>query len=104
MNDGAKLTRLLYYCTGPAKNVIQCCSVMKPTEGYKRARQLLKDRFGDEYVIAEAWVGKISESKPISAHDTSGLGLQEFADDLRNCEQTLTAMNYLAEINTQRVW
>ena len=95
---GTKLTRLLYYCTGPAKNVIQCCSVMKPTEGYKRARQLLKDCFGDEYVIAEAWVRKISVGKPISAHDTSGLGLQEFADDLRNCEQTLTAMNYLAEI------
>jgi len=37
----------------------------------------------------------------LSPHDKEEL--QEYADDLRSCEQTLQAMNYLSEVNTQRV-
>jgi len=55
----------------------------------------------DNYVIAEAWLSKITEGRMLSPHDKEEL--QEYADDLRSCEQTLQAMNYLSEVNTQRV-
>jgi len=97
----SRLTRLLQYCTGKAKKVVQCCAVMEPNEGYARARALLKERFGDSYVITEAWLSKVTEGRMLSPHDKEEL--QEYADDLQSCEQTLKAMNYLSEVNTQRV-
>jgi len=97
----SRLTRLLQYCTGKAKRVIQCCAVMEPDMGYKRAHELLRDRFGNSYVIAEAWMKKVTDGRVIESQD--GEALQEFADDLCNCVQTLEAMSCLSEINTQRV-
>lgn len=43
----------------------------------------------------------MTNGKPIRPHE--GEALQEFADDLVNCVQTLKAMDYLSEINTQSV-
>ena len=34
IDDGAKLMRLMQYCSGPAKKLIQCCMVKKPEEGF----------------------------------------------------------------------
>ena len=97
----SRLTRLLQYCTGKAKRVIQCCAVMNPDDGYRKAHELLKQRFGDSYVIAEAWLKKVTEGKVVGAQEAEAL--QELADDLSNCKQTFEAMNYLSEINTQGV-
>ena len=55
----SKFTRLLQFCTGKFKRLIECCSAMEPEEGYRKALQLLKDRFGDGYTIAKAWMSKI---------------------------------------------
>ena len=100
-DDISRLTRLLQYRTGKAKRVIQCCTVMEPNLGYQKAQQLLKDRFSNSYVIAEAWINKIINGKSFGSHDKECL--RDFADDLVNCETTLSSMNYLHEINTQRV-
>jgi len=59
---------------------------MEPNEGYERARELLRERFGNSYVIAVAWLKRVSDGRVIEAQD--GEALQEFADDLRNCQQT----------------
>ncbi|KAJ8031986.1 hypothetical protein HOLleu_25378 [Holothuria leucospilota] len=37
LSENAKLTRLMRYCVGKAKQVIQGCSVMEPKVGYERA-------------------------------------------------------------------
>jgi len=48
VDAAAKLNRLLqYYCTGKALRLIQCCAVMEPEAGYRKARQLLKERLFD---------------------------------------------------------
>lgn len=101
LNDGAKLTRLLQSCKGEASRVVKCCAVMKPSEGYKRALQLLKERFGNEYQISEAWVKKITSGGRISANDKQSL--QEFGDDLKACHETLCSMGYESELNNQRI-
>ena len=45
-DDAGKLTRLIQYTTGKARRAIQCCIYMNSSEGYKKAMQILKDRFG----------------------------------------------------------
>lgn len=81
--------------------MIHSCSVMDPEQGYLYAPKLLKERFGDNYVISEAWINKICNGRVIRPND--GKVLREISDDLRNCEATLIAMKCLSEINTQRI-
>ena len=42
-DSASRLTRLLQYCSGKARKVLQGCSVMPPQKGYERARALLKE-------------------------------------------------------------
>ena len=98
VGDAAKLARLQQYCTGPAKRLIQCCAVKSPSEGYVLARKLLKDRFGNEHDISEAWINKIVTRSDIRDNKA----LRDYADDLRNCRETLNTMGKLSEINTGR--
>jgi hypothetical protein len=62
-DDSAKLTRLVYYCTGMTRKIVELCAVMDPLVGYAIAKGLLKDR------IAKAWINKITENKMIKAAD-----------------------------------
>ncbi|XP_033642413.1 uncharacterized protein LOC117302547 [Asterias rubens] len=98
ISDAAKLARLQQYCTGAAKKLIQCCAVKTPPEGYALARKLLKERFGNEYDIAEAWINKIVNRPDIR----DSRALLDFADDLRNCRETLDTMDKLCELNNSR--
>jgi len=79
VDSAAKLNRLLQYCSGKALRVIEGCAVMEPQAGYLKARQLLKERFGNDYVISDAWVRKIVEGPAVKAYDKGGL--RELADD-----------------------
>ena len=100
LDDSAKLNRLFQYCKGEALKVIKCCAVMNPSAGYAKARALLKERFGDDYKISEMWVKKVTAGPFI--RPAEGRRLQELADDLRSCKETLEAMNKLEEIDTRR--
>ena len=46
------------------------------------------------------WVKKVTEG-PVIGHD-HGHCLQQLAEDLRSCKETLEAMNKLDEIDTRR--
>ena len=45
-DEGEKLSFLLQYCTGAARDAIKSCVTMDTKLGYRTARALLKDRFG----------------------------------------------------------
>ena len=75
-----------------------CYVVISPSAGYAKARALLKERFGDDCKISEIWVKRVTEG-PIVRH-VEGHCLQELADDLRSCKETLEAMIKLEEIDT----
>ena len=100
IDDGTKLNRLFQYYKGEALKVIKCCAVMRPSENYAKASLLQKERFGNDYKISEIWVKKVTEG-PIIWHG-EGRRLQEMADDLRNCKETLEAITKLEEIYTRR--
>jgi len=93
----SRLARLLQYCTGPAKTLIQCCAMMPPSQGYTRALELLKDRFGNEFLISRAFIDLVTTGSAIKGERH----LRAFSDDLRNTYETLKAMQCLGEINAQ---
>ena len=72
---------------------------MQPTQGYNKARSLLEQRFGNEYVIAEVWISKITQGPPIKKF--SGEALQDFADEVRSCAETLCAMGRIGEVDSR---
>jgi hypothetical protein len=97
-DDGSKLNSLMQYCSGKARSLLQCCLVKEPTEGYRLAWELLKERFGNNDVISQAWIAKILDRPKIK----NTQGLQTFADELRTCRETLLTMGYLNELETRR--
>lgn len=99
IGDDVRLARLIHYCTGKARQVIQGCCILDPSEGYSKAKRLLKERFGDHYMITECWIQRIAEHDPIKATDRERL--QDFSDELNSCKEMLTSMGRLNEINNQ---
>ena len=72
---------------------------MPPEEGYRRARELLHERFGNKFTISQSWVTKVTDGPPIKASQAEAM--QDMADDLRGCVETLKAMNVLGEIDSR---
>ncbi|XP_013395337.1 uncharacterized protein LOC106162568 [Lingula anatina] len=77
----------------------RCCAVVNLEDGYKKAKALLKERFGSAYTITETWVKKITTGSAIKANDVTKL--RDFADELRTCAETLEAMGNSSELSTQ---
>ena len=98
VSDSTKLNLLIEHCSGKAARLIQCCTLMAPSEGYAQARHLLAERFGDNYIISEAWIAKICEGPVLK---NTGSDMQEFADTVRCCMETLKAMNLLSSIDSR---
>ena len=96
VDDSVKLSRLIECCTGKAAKVIRPCALMVPAEGYVRARQLLAERFGSEFLVSEACINKVVTGPPVRPNN--GEALQEFTDELRCCVETLNAMGRLNEV------
>ena len=94
-DDGARLARLIHLCKGEAGRAIRCCNLMDPKQGYARARRLLKQRFVDKHTITELWIKKLNEGGP-------RVNLQEYADELLDCYESLNALGALQEMDAQR--
>lgn len=99
LDDNAKLVRLVQVCTKGARKVVETCLIMDGCTGYSRAHKLLKERFGNEYKIAQAWISKIVICRVVKPNERKKL--QEFADDLPCYYDTLYSMGQLAEMNSQ---
>ena len=94
-DSGARLARLMHLCKGKAGRAIRCCNLMDPEQGYARARRLLERRFGDSHTITELWIKKLNEGGP-------RVNLQEYADELLDCYESLKALGALQEMDAQR--
>ena len=69
---------------------------MKPEEGYQEARTLLKDRYGQSYSIATAYVERLTNGPPIKAEDS--VALRRFSVLLTGCTKTLGDTGYLSKV------
>ena len=75
---------------------MQSCLSMDPEEGFKTARALLKDRYGQSYKIATALIDQVTKSPQIKADD--GPALQRHSVLLSSCKNSLKEIGYLSKI------
>ena len=70
---------------------------MASQEGYRRAKDLLRQHFGSEQKIATAYMDKVFGWPVIKAEDVKAL--QEFALFLRGCCNVMAEIRCMEELN-----
>ncbi|XP_063592525.1 uncharacterized protein LOC134769716 [Penaeus indicus] len=85
------------YTDGEAKEVISGLLLLDSTEAYSKARKLLKQRFGNAFVIANAYREKLHEWPRIPLND--GPALMKFSDFLETCKTAMSNIQYLNILN-----
>ena len=67
--ESEKLVYLLQYTSGVPKETIKCCLVIDSSLGYRKARELLEERFGNPFTIASKYVSKLTQGPPLKPWD-----------------------------------
>jgi len=92
-----KVSQRLYYLgkytTGEPKEAISGLLLLETEEAYKQARKILSDRFGNPFLVADAYRKKINEWPKIPPND--GTSLRKFSDFLIHCQTATNTMKYL---------
>lgn len=96
-DSNVKLTRLVQYTTGPAKEAIRGCLLIGGEAGYKRALKILEDRFGNSHLVAERIISDLRKPKSVR----SPAEIQQLADDVSNAELILKQLQMLSEVSSQ---
>ena len=68
-----RLTRLIQYTSGEAKDLVKGCIYLKPNSGYKKAKELLEKRFGDPHRVLSAYRKELRLWKSIKPADAVAL-------------------------------
>ena len=77
--------------------MIEDCVLLDPKHGYERAKQLLKQNFGNFYDIARTYIDGLIYGETIEEDNPKKL--LDFSRELTKTEDTLTALGYTADIN-----
>ena len=97
-NNKDRLQFLIQYTKGPAQRLVKSCEYLSLDRGYQRAKDLLKENFGNEYKITCAYLEKTLSWSQIKPEDSKPL--QEYALFLRSCCNTMEEMEYMEELDT----
>ena len=95
-DDKLKLSWLLQFCTGQAKESIKNCALLGDT-GYKTAKDILYRRFGAPHLIARKIIGDLKKGNSIS----KASDIQQLTDELVMAKTALDDMHMLDEIDNQ---
>ncbi|KAF4514212.1 UNVERIFIED_CONTAM: hypothetical protein B566_EDAN019445, partial [Ephemera danica] len=98
VDDGQRLLFLVHYCRGQAKEAVEECLGLPPTIGYRRARDILENLFGQPFQVARAVIESIMpKGKPIPYTSEA---LDRLVIKMQNCEISLNEMNCMADLNS----
>ncbi|XP_043241053.1 uncharacterized protein LOC122391322 [Amphibalanus amphitrite] len=86
-DDEEKLFFLDQYTRGKPRDVIRGCLHMSPGAGYREARRLLEQRYGDDDSITNAFVDMLMEWPLVKPGDVESL--DRFALTLRSCHNAM---------------
>ncbi len=95
-----RLAYLDRYTTGEAKDAIQMLMHFNSDADYVQANKILRDRFGNKSIIADAYTKKLMNWLPISPHN--GPALTAFSDFLKCCLAAMKHTSYLSLLNDPR--
>ena len=94
-----KIYYLKKYVGGKAKECIEGCFLLSAEEGYEKAKSLLAKRFGDCFIIGEAFRMKAENWSNI--HPRDGVALRRYADFLLQCLAAMETIPSLTVFNDQ---
>ena len=92
--------RLYYlgkYTTGEAKEAIRGLLSLDSEHAYREARKILSDRFGNPFLVTNAYRKKINEWPKLQPND--GTNLRKFSDFLLHCQSAMKEIKYLKALN-----
>ena len=92
-----KLTRLIQYCEGPAREAVNQCVVVGGALGYRQARQILEERFGNAHLVVQTLLRDLREGKAA----IKPCELRQLADDIAVACAILRKHDMFSEINSQ---
>jgi len=92
-NTSERLYYLGKYTAGDAKDAISGLLTLESAEAYCAARNILKDRFGNPFLVADAYRKKINDWPKIQPND--GASLRKFSDFLLHCQAAMKEIMYL---------
>ncbi|XP_030844258.1 uncharacterized protein LOC105444708 [Strongylocentrotus purpuratus] len=93
-----RLTYLIQFCTGKAREAIENCILLHPDTGYSRARSILQDQFGQNYIVAKAHVDRVICRANLRPSDSQALW--DLARDMRRCQMSTSQMGYSADMSS----
>lgn len=94
-------SQLIYYLgrytTREAKEAIRGLLALDSEHAYREARKILSDRFGNPFLVANAYCKRINEWPKIQPNE--GTSLRKFSDFLLHCQSAMKEIKYLKALN-----
>lgn len=97
-DNADRLHFLIQYTRGLPQELVRSCQHMSPSRGYQKAKQLLKEHFGNAYRISCAYIEKALSWPLIKSEDPKAL--QAFALFLRSCCNGMEDLEFMEELDT----
>ena len=95
-----KIHYLKRYVSGPAKEAISGYFMLRSSTAFEEARALLEERYGNQFVVTEAFCDKLEAWPKVQGRD--GKGLRRFGDFLQQCKAAMAEMKGLEILNDTR--
>ena len=95
-----RLHYLKRYISGPVKDVIEGYFLLSTDTAYEEAKDTLDKRYGDPFIIANAFRDKLERWPRILPKD--GTGLRKFADFLQQCQIAMQTTKSLSVLDDER--
>ena len=99
--DKERLYFLNKYTTGKANDVIKGFVTLSSSDSYKRAKNLLAQRFGDPHRVSNAYKSRLRTWPQIGEGQSTEL--QAFSDFLGQCEEAMQSMKFLSDLDSVEV-
>lgn len=100
-NDKERLRYLDLYTTGRPNEIVAACLHLDASEGYRQARKLLEERYGELEQIATAYVDKVVKWKDMGENNAEDF--DEYAVMLKTCRNAISCVPYgVAELQNPK--
>ncbi|PIK39445.1 hypothetical protein BSL78_23710 [Apostichopus japonicus] len=98
-DNDLKLSRLMQYTSGSAKEAIRSCQLVGGSSGYAKAISILENRFGNSHLVTERLIRELRFGKQVRLPQD----IQQLADDMQNAFLVLSELKTLKEVDSQAV-
>ncbi len=93
-----RLTRLIMYTKGEAKELVKNCIQEDPSTGYLHAMALLRNHYGNPHFIARAYIRELRGWEPLKVGDS--MAFRKLYSFLIKCKTCMSSGIYLNELNS----